>query len=316
MGPRNFNTSTEFILEGLSHDRKTQILLFVVILFVYIFTLVGNAGIILLVRTDSQLHTPMYFFLTQLSSVEICYVNTTIPQMLAHLLAGHAELSLIRCALQMYTALALSTAEALLLGVMAYDRYLAICHPLVYITAMGRRYQVQLASACWIGGLCGGVICVSLTFSHPFCGPCCIKHFICEMPMVLKLACDDPHITEILIFVFAAIVVFCPVSVILTSYGLILLSLFQMQSVSGLRKAFSTCGSHLAVVTMFYGSATFVYIAPRISAAPGDDKQAAVFYLVVTPLLNPIIYTLRNKDVHAAMAKVLRKWRFQRKDEC
>ncbi|XP_054850190.1 olfactory receptor 1019-like [Eublepharis macularius] len=313
MGPDNFNTSTEFILEGLSHDRKTQILFFVVILLIYIFTVVGNACIILLVRTDSQLHTPMYFFLTNLAGVEICYVNSTIPQILAHLLAGHAELSLIRCALQMYTALAMATAEALLLGVMAYDRYLAICHPLVYNTAMGIQHQVLLASACWIGGLCGGVFCVSLTFMHPFCGPCCVKHFICEMPMVLKLTCDDPHLSETLIFGFAAIFLFCPVSLILTSYGLILSSLFQKQSVSALRKAFSTCGSHLAVVTMFYGSATFVYIAPRISTALDNDKKAAVFYLVVTPLLNPIIYTLRNKDVHAAMAKVLRKWRSEKR---
>ncbi|XP_054850200.1 olfactory receptor 10C1-like [Eublepharis macularius] len=314
MGPPDtFNASTEFILVGLSNDRKTQILLFVVILLIYIFTLVGNAGIIMLVRTDSHLHTPMYFFLTQLSSVEICYVNTTIPQILAHLLAGHAGLSLICCALQMYTALALAAAEVLLLGVMAYDRYLAICHPLIYATAMGSQHQFQLALACWIGGFGVAMVCVSLTFSHPFCGPCCINHFICEMPVVLRLACDDTRITEIIIFVFAAIVLFCPLSATLTSYGLILFSLFQMRSASGLRKAFSTCGSHLAVVIIFYVTAIFVYIAPRIGASPGNDKQAAVFYVVVTPLLNPIIYTLRNKDIHAAMAKVLRKWGFEQK---
>ncbi|XP_054850199.1 olfactory receptor 2J3-like [Eublepharis macularius] len=308
MDTDTFNTSTEFILVGLSNDRKTQILLFVVILLIYIFTLVGNAGIIILVRTDSHLHTPMYFFLTQLSSMEICYVNSTIPQILAHLLDGHAGLSLIHCALQMYTTLALATAEALLLAVMAYDRYLAICRPLVYAIAMGRRHQVQLASACWIGGLCGAVVGVSLTFSHPFCGPCCINHVICEIPMVLRLACNDTHITETIIFVFVAMVIFCPVSIILSSYGLILLSLFQMQSASGLCKAFSTCSSHLAVVIMFYAPATFVYIVPRTGASLDDDKRVALFYIVITPLLNPIIYTLRNKDVHAAMAKVIHKW--------
>ncbi|XP_054850191.1 olfactory receptor 2J3-like [Eublepharis macularius] len=311
MDTHTFNASTEFILEGLSSDRKTQILLFVVILLIYIFTLVGNAGIIMLVRTNSHLHTPMYFFLSHLSGVEICYVNTTIPQMLAHLLAGHAGLSLIHCALQTYTTLALAAAEVLLLGVMAYDRYLAICHPLVYATAMGRQHQFQLASSCWIGGFCVATVGVSLTFSHPYCGPCCVNHFICEIPMVLRLACDDTHITEIIIFLIAAMVLFCPLSVILTSYGLILLSLFQMRSASGLRKAFSTCGSHLAVVSMFYGIATSVYIVPRTGASLDNQKLVAVFYVVVTPLLNPIIYTLRNRDIHEALAKVQQQWRFQ-----
>ncbi|XP_054850192.1 olfactory receptor 2D2-like [Eublepharis macularius] len=310
MDTDTFNASTEFILVGLSNDRKTQILLFVVIFLIYIFTLVGNAGIIILVRTDSHLHTPMYFFLTQLSSMEICFVNFIIPQILAHLLAGHAGLSLIHCALQMYTALAFAAAEVLLLCVMAYDRYLAICHPLEYATAMGRRCQFQLASACWIGGFCVATVGVSLTFSHPFCGPCCINHFICEVPMVLRLACDDTHITETIVFVMSAIFLFCCLSVILTSYGPILFSLFQMRSASGLCKAFSTCGSHLAVVIMFYGTATYIYIVPRTGASHDNEKQVAVFYIVVTPLLNPIIYTLRNKDVHEAMAKVHQKWGF------
>ncbi|XP_054850184.1 olfactory receptor 5A2-like [Eublepharis macularius] len=313
MGVDNLTCTTGFILMGLSNDRETQILLFVLILFIYSFTLVGNLGIILLVQTDSHLHTPMYFFLTHLSSVEICYVTSTIPQMLTHLLLGHGGVSLIQCALQMYVALAMGTAEAFLLGVMAYDRFLAICRPLIYATAMGRCRQLQLASGCWVGGFCVAVVCVIITFSHPFCGPCCVNHFICEIPMVLKLACDDTHTTEFILFLFASMDILIPFSVILISYGLILLSVFQMRSATGLRKAFSTCGSHLAVVTLFYGTTTFTYIIPQSERSPSNEKQIAVFYVVVTPLLNPIIYTLRNKDVHEAMAKLLRRLGFAKK---
>ncbi|XP_015268226.1 PREDICTED: olfactory receptor 2T11-like [Gekko japonicus] len=196
---------------------------------------------------------------------------------------------------------------------MAYDRYLAVCHPLIYVTAMGRWRQLQLASACWVCGFFGSVICVFLTFSHPFCGFGLINHFICELPMVLKLACDDTRITEIIVFFLAAVVIFGPLSVILTSYGLILFSVYKMRSARGLRKAFSTCGSHLAVVTLYYGTTTFIYIIPQSEMSPGNEKKIAVFYVVVTPLLNPIIYTLRNKDVHMAVAKVVRRLGFGKK---
>ncbi|XP_015268230.1 PREDICTED: olfactory receptor 5F1-like [Gekko japonicus] len=307
MGSDNLTATADFILVGLTNDRKTQILLFGIILILYTFILVGNLWVIMLAQVDSHLHTPMYFFLTHLSSLDICYATSTIPQMLAHLLMGRGRLSLIQCALQMYTALALGSAEALLLGVMAYDRYLAICHPLTYAASMGRWHQVQLASACWGGGFCVSVVCISLTFSHPYCDPCCINHFICEIPMVLKLACDDIHTTKAIIFLISGMIILVTFSVIMISYGLILFSVFQMHSASGLRKAFSTCGSHLSVVILFYGTTTLNYILPPSGRSPDSDKQIAVLYVVVTPLLNPIIYTLRNKDVFAAMAKVLRK---------
>ncbi|XP_015268227.1 PREDICTED: olfactory receptor 1009-like [Gekko japonicus] len=303
MGDDNFTTTTEFILVGLSSDRKTQILLFVLVLLMYIFTLLGNLGVIVLVRVDSHLHTPMYFFLSHLSSVEIGFITSTVPQMLNHLLTGRGELSLVRCALQMYMTLALGSVEAILLGIMAYDRYLAVCHPLVYASAMGKWRQFQLASACWLAGFIIAAICVSITFQHPFCGSCCIDHFVCEIPMVLKLACNDARVTRHIIVMFAGIVILGPFSVILTSYGHILFSVLQMRSAAGLRKAFFTCSSHLIVVTLFYGTIIFVYIRPQSGTSPENEKQMAVFYLMVTPLLNPLIYTLRNKDVHVAMAK-------------
>nr|XP_056720139.1 olfactory receptor 2F1-like [Euleptes europaea] len=240
MGANNFTSTTEFIMLGLSRDPNTRILLFVLFLLMYIFILVGNLGVIMLVRLDSNLHTPMYFFLSHLSSAEICFVTTNIPQMLYQLLTGNGRLPVIRCELQMYTTLSLGCIEAFLLGVMAYDRYLAICRPLVYVTIMGKWRQFQLASACWVAGFSIAAICASITFQHTFCRPCCINHFVCEIPMVLKMACDDVRTTELIIVIFAGIVVLGPFLLIFISYGLILFSVLQMRSASGLRKAFST----------------------------------------------------------------------------
>ncbi|XP_015268224.1 PREDICTED: olfactory receptor 2D2-like [Gekko japonicus] len=307
MGAWNFTSVMEFILDGLSNHRNTQILLFIVILIVFILTVMGNLIIIILVQADSSLQTPMYFFLTNLSSLEICYVAIMQPQILAHLLSGNGIISYTRCVIQIFVVLTLGTVECFLLGIMAYDRYLAIFHPLTYAVVMSKLRQLQLASICWAIGLLFGVIYVCCTFRHSYCGPNHINHFMCEMPVVLKLACDDTHVTEAIVFVMAAMVLVVPVFVILTSYGLILYSVLQMKSAAGWRKAFSTCASHLVVVTVFYGTVISMYMIPHSSSSPNRDKQIAVFYVVVAPLLNPIIYTLRNKDVHKAVAKVLRQ---------
>ncbi|XP_062993061.1 olfactory receptor 2D3-like [Elgaria multicarinata webbii] len=307
MESTNLTTVTEFILVGLTNHRKTQIGLFVIILIIYSLTILENLVIIVLVQADCRLHTPMYFFLMHLSGVEISYVTSTLPQMLAHLLAGNGVISFTRCAAQMYVILSMGSAECFLLGVMAYDRYLAICHPLIYAVAMDRWHQMQLALASWAGGFLFSVIYVACTYCHPFCGPNRINHFICELPVVLKLACADTRITESVIFVVAALILLVPLSVVLTSYGLILSSVLQMKTTAGRRKALSTCTSHLVVVTLFYGTVMSMYMIPRSGSAPDRDKQISVFYTVITPLLNPIIYTLRNKDVHGALAKVLRR---------
>ncbi|XP_054850211.1 olfactory receptor 2D3-like [Eublepharis macularius] len=311
MGAENITSVTEFILVGLSNNRETQILLFVVFLIMYSATIVGNLLIIILVRVDSCLHTPMYFFLTHLSGVEICFVTTTGPQMLAHLVSGNGAISFTRCAAQMYATTCLGCTECLLLSAMAYDRCLAICSPLVYAAVMSKKHQWQLTSASWAVGFLLAAVNVTCTISLPFCGTNHINHFFCEQPVVFKYACIESRYTAPVIFMVSTLILVGPFSVILISYGLILYSVFQMQSRVGRRKAISTCTSHLVVVTLFYGTLIFMYMRPGVDAADDRDKQTAVFYIVVTPILNPIIYSLRNKEIHKAMAKVLRRPGFE-----
>ncbi|XP_015268210.1 PREDICTED: olfactory receptor 2D3-like [Gekko japonicus] len=307
MVTQNLTSVKEFTLLGLSSHRMMQVLLFVVILVIYLFTLVGNGVVIVLVRADSRLHTPMYFFLTHLAAMEMCYVTSTLPQALLNLLSGNRTISFIGCAIQMHLILTLGGTECVLLSAMAYDRYLAICRPLLYAIAMDRWHQLQLASFCWGLGILLATVNVSCTFRHPFCGPSHINHFVCELPAVLKLACAETHITEKVVLGTAALILLGPLAVILTSYGLILFSILKMRTTTRRRKAFSTCASHLIVVTVFYGTVITMYMRPGLGSGSDFDKKIAVFYIVVTPLLNPIIYTLRNKDVHGAVVKVLRR---------
>uniref|UniRef100_A0A8D0BH83 Olfactory receptor n=1 Tax=Salvator merianae TaxID=96440 RepID=A0A8D0BH83_SALMN len=307
MAAENVTSIQEFILVGLTSHRKTQILLFGVVLLIYVATVFGNLMIILLVQVDSHLHIPMYFFLTNLATLEICYVTSTLPQALAHLLNGNGAISVTCCMLQMDVALTLGSTECLLLSAMAYDRYLAICHPLLYATAMDKGRQLQLASACWTIAFLLSLITVYFTFRHPFCGPNRISHFICELPVVLKLACADTCVTEALVSGLAVFVALVPLSVILLSYILIFNSVLHMRSNARRHKAFSTCSSHLLVVVLFYGCVIAMYVVPRSGPVPDRDKHVAVFYFLVTPLLNPIIYSFRNKDVHTALTKVLKR---------
>ncbi|XP_054850213.1 olfactory receptor 5V1-like [Eublepharis macularius] len=307
MGTKNLTSVTEFILAGLTNQRKTQIVLFLVILLIYFLTFMGNLVTIILVRANSHLHTPMYYFLMHLSGLEICYVTCTLPQALAHLLSGNGAISFNHCMFQVYIFQSLAGTECFLLGAMAYDRYLAICHPLVYAISMGKWRQLQLTSVSWGAGFLLALINVACTLCFPFCGPNHLNHFFCELPMLLKLACGDIHILEVILFWTAALAILAPLFVILTSYGLILSSVLRMQSTSGRRKAFSTCASHLAVVTLYYGTTFFMYLIPRSRIAPDRDKNIAVLYAIITPLLNPIIYTLRNKDIHKAVIKMLER---------
>ncbi|XP_032092254.1 olfactory receptor 477-like [Thamnophis elegans] len=307
MGTENLTSVKEFMLVGLTSHRGTQLLLFGVLLLIYLLILFDNLLIITLVWADSQLHTPMYFFLSNLAVMEIGLVTSTLPQMLAHLITGSGILSLTRCMLQGYIALNIGSAESLLLGVMAYDRYLAICSPLLYATAMSKLYQVLLVGTCWITGCAFSMIYVISTFRHSFCGPNLINHFACELPIVLKLACDDIKMTKAIVSGLSAFMIFIPLSVILSSYGFILHSILHMRSTAGRSKAFSTCGSHLTVVILFYGTVISMYIIPHPDSGPSHNKEMTICYLVITPLLNPVIYTLRNKEIHSAVIKMARR---------
>lgn len=303
METENLTSVREFLLLGLSAHHKTRMILFATILLIYSLTLLGNLAVIMLVQCNPNLHTPMYFFLSHFSFLEICYTTSTVPQMLAHLLSGSGTISFIRCAIQVY----IST-ECFLLAVMAYDRYLAICHPLTYAITMDKRHRWMLTTVSWAICFLIAAINITLTFQHTFCGSNQINHFFCELPLVVKLACGDTNVTEIILFWTSVLVILGPLIVVLTSYALILLMVFQMRSTASWHKAFSTCASHLAVVILFYGTLISMYLKQKSESASNYNKQIAVFYTVVTPLINPIIYTLRNKDIHKAVAKILQRW--------
>ncbi|XP_024067895.2 olfactory receptor 2D2-like [Terrapene carolina triunguis] len=307
MGSENRTSVSEFILVGLSGRPRTQRLLFAAILATYLATLAGNLLIVGLVRADSRLHTPMYFFLSHLSFLEICYTSCTIPQALAHLLTRSKSIPFARCAAQMYLALSLGSTEAILLAAMAYDRFVAVCWPLRYAALMGRGRCWALALSSWAAGFLLSVVNAAFTLRLPFCGPNRVNHFFCELPVVLELACADTRLTEAVVFGAAVLILLLPLAVILASYGLILASVLWGQVAAGRRKAFSTCASHLAVVAIFYGTVISMYMRPRSGAASDRDKHIAVFYIVVTPALNPLIYTLRNKEVKGAVAKLMHR---------
>ncbi|XP_066486799.1 putative olfactory receptor 2W6 [Tiliqua scincoides] len=276
--------------------------------------MVSNFVIIMLVQLDSRLHTPMYFFLSNLSGLEMCFVSSTIPQMLVHMLAGDGRLAFNRCVTQMYFTCSLGCTEGLLLGAMAYDRYVAICCPLVYVVVMSKGRCLMLAAISWACGFLLPVLFIHCLLNLPFCGHNYINHFFCNLHMLSGLVCGDIHQLEAVIFVGGVVFLLGPLCVILISYGLIIISVVRMSSGGGRSKAFSTCASHLTVVTMFYGSIMALYMRPRSGKDFSHDKYVSIFHAVITPLLNPLIYTLRNKDIHAAVAKVFHRGGAGRQD--
>ncbi|KFQ15851.1 Olfactory receptor 2A5, partial [Leptosomus discolor] len=299
----NQSLVTEFIFQGLSSQPRTQTVLFVVFLVFYLFTMVGNIMIITVIRADSQLQSPMYFFLANLSFLDICYVSSNIPQMLVNLLTKKRTISFSRCATQMYFSLAFGMTECLLLGVMAYDRYMAICHPLLYATVMNRKVCIHVVMASWASSLLSSMVISSLTLQMPFCGPDILNHYFCEVLAVLALTCADTAFTELVIFIFSFLIVFIPFLLIITSYIHILSAISKIQSVRAQSKAFSTCGSHLTMVAIFYGTAICMYMNPTSRPPQDRDKMVAMFYSTVSPTLNPLVYSLRSKDVKRALRR-------------
>ncbi|XP_040214409.1 putative olfactory receptor 2B3 [Rana temporaria] len=303
MSSKNETPVKEFILLGLSSEPGTQTILFVAFFVIYIIILVGNILIITVTTTDRCLQTPMYFFLTNLSFMDICVSTTSVPRMLKDLLAEKKTISYAECVAQMYISLSLGECECILLAVMAYDRYIAICYPLHYTTVINRLVCIRIALGTWICGFLLSVCHVILTLNINLCGQNEINHFLCEVPEVLSLGCEDIVIVEYVIFIVGVLILIIPVTFICLSYIRIILNILKITSVAGQKKAFSTCGSHMIVVTMFYGSAMAVYMKSRSTSSADMDKMITVFYFIITPMLNPLIYTLRNKEVKSALRK-------------
>ncbi|XP_066434062.1 olfactory receptor-like protein OLF3 [Eleutherodactylus coqui] len=307
---KNQTILREFVFLGLSSDPKTQVALFIVFTLVYTVILIGNFLIIILVLTDANLHIPMYFFLSNLSFLDLCYSTSTLPRMLKDLLSVNKVIPYGECVAQMYISLSLGESECVLLAVMAYDRYVAICYPLHYTTIMSKKVCIRLAVSTWIFGFLLSISHVALTFNIDTCGHNVINHFACEVTEVLSLGCENIILVELVIFIVGIIILLTPVTFIVISYIYIIQNILKIASSSGRKKAFSTCSSHMMVVAIFYGSAMAAYMKPRSSSLTGTDKVIAVFYGIVTPMLNPMIYTLRNNDVKAAFVKLITKLEF------
>ncbi|XP_065271808.1 olfactory receptor 5AP2-like [Emys orbicularis] len=306
----NETSITEFILLGFGTLPELQILLFLLFLVIYIATVAGNILIVTLVVTDQHLHTPMYFFLGNLSCLETFYTSTILPRMLASLLTEDRTVSFSGCLTQYYFFGSLAGTECLLLSVMSYDRYLAICNPMHYAARMSGRVWLQLAGCSWLGGFLGNIITTLSISQLTFCGPNDIDHFFCDLIPLINLSCNDPHLMEMLAFTLILIFSLLPFLLTLMSYICIIATILRIPSTTGRQKTFSTCSSHLTVVTIFYGTLLIVYMFPTTNTLSDFKKVLSVFYTVLTPLVNPIIYSLRNKEVKEALRKACRKCRF------
>ncbi|XP_074083970.1 olfactory receptor 10AG1-like [Macrotis lagotis] len=307
MTERNISMVVEFILLGFSELPSLQGFLFGIFLFIYTSILVGNGLIIVITKVTAALQTPMYFFLGNFSFLEICYTSVTIPRMLSDLWTQKKNISLPACAVQLGFLLSLGGSESFFLAVMAYDRYVAICKPLYYPLIMNPPKCLQLVSGAWIIGIPIQVAQTCQLFSLSFCGSNKLNHVFCDIPPLLKLACGDTSLNELSVYGGATIFVTFPALLILWSYSKIIKTILKLPSAMGRRKAFSTCSSHLIVVGLFYGSGFIAYFRPKSSHSPEVDKVLALFYTIVTPLFNPLIYTLRNRDVIIAIKQLVSK---------
>nr|XP_025842160.1 olfactory receptor 10T2 [Vulpes vulpes] len=295
----------EFIFLGFSSLAGLQRLLFVAFLPLYLFTLGTNAIIISTIVLDRALHTPMYFFLAVLSCSETCYTFVIVPKMLVDLLAQKKSISFVACAAQLFFFLGFACTNCFLIAVMGYDRYVAICQPLRYTLVMNKRLGLGLVSLSGVTGFFIALVATNLICDMPFCGPNRVNHYFCDMAPVIKLACTDTHVKELALFSLSILVIMVPFLLILISYGFILNTILKIPSAEGKRKAFATCASHLTVVIVHYGCASIIYLRPRSKSASDKDQLVAVTYTVVTPLLNPLVYSLRNQEVKTALKRVL-----------
>ncbi|XP_062974420.1 olfactory receptor 4S2-like [Elgaria multicarinata webbii] len=298
---KNTNNVTEFVLFGLTQNEEMQKICFVLFLFFYLIIVLGNLLIVATVLFSSRLNSPMYFFLSYLSFVDICYSSVTAPKMITDFLVEKKTISFIGCIAQLFGVHFFGCTEIFILTVMAYDRYIAICKPLRYTTVMTKRVCGQMVAASWLGGLVHSLVQTLITTQLPFCGPNEIDHYFCDIHPLLQLACTDTYAVGIIVVANSGMIALSCFVILVVSYIVILVSL-RSQSSEGRRKALSTCASHVTVVILFFGPCTFTYIRP--SSNFSEDKTVAVFYTVITPMLNPLIYTLRNEEMKNAMRKL------------
>ncbi|XP_062938494.1 olfactory receptor 13D1-like [Cynocephalus volans] len=309
----NYSAMTKFFLVGLSQYPELQLFLFLLCLIMYVISILGNSFLILISILDSHLHTPMYFFLRNLSFWDICYTSSSIPPMLVIFLSERKSISFFGCALQMVVSLGLGSTECVLLAVMACDRYMAICNPLKYPIIMNKALYVHMAAWSWILGCLNSLMQTVLTMVLPFCGNNVIDHLTCEILALLKLICSDISMNMLIMTVASIVLLIIPLLLIFISYIFILSSILRINSAERRKKAFSTCSAHLAVVILFYGSAPFMCMKPKSKDTKTYDKIIGLSYGVVTPVLNPIIYSLRNKEVKEDVEKILSGYLYSRK---
>ncbi|XP_006160941.1 olfactory receptor 5B12 [Tupaia chinensis] len=296
-----------FRLLGLTDIPELQVPLFITFTIIYLTTLMGNLGIIMLILLDPRLHTPMYFFLSNLSLADCVYSSAVTPKVMAGLLTGDKVISYGGCIAQMFFFVAFASVDCFLLAVMAYDRHAAVCKPLHYTSTVTTNVCAQMAIGCYLWGFIESAIHTGFTFCLSFCHSNVVHHFFCDIPPILALSCSDIYINEIVLFILAAFNVAFALIVILTSYLFIFIAILRMRSAEGQKKAFSTCASHLTAVTIFYGTVIFMYLQPSSSHSMDNDQMASVFYTIIVPMLNPIVYSLRNKEVNNAFRKAIEK---------
>ncbi|KAM6202566.1 olfactory receptor 5AU1 [Rhynchocyon petersi] len=300
----NLSEGGEFELLGLTDDPQLQMLLFVVFLAMYTITLLGNLIMFIVIHVSAPLQTPMYTLLKSLSFLDFCYSSTVVPQTLVNFLAKRKVISYLGCMAQMFFYAGFATSECYLIAAMAYDRYAAICNPLLYPIIVSPQVCISLIVGSYSAGFLNSLIHTSCIFSLKFCGAHVVTHFFCDGPPILSLSCVDTSLCEILLFIFAGFNLLSCTLTILVSYLFILITILRMNSAQGRVKAFSTCASHLTAVCLFFGTTLFTYLRPRSSYSLTQDRTVAVMYTVVIPMLNPLIYSLRNKDVKEALRKV------------
>ena len=305
----NESTVTEFILLGFASNPRTNPLLFTFFLVFYLLILVSNSLLITLIHQDTRLHTPMYFFISVLSMLDMCYTTTTVPQMLVHILSKKRAISFARCVAQVYLFLLFGITESWLFSIMSVDRYAAICHPLWYKVIMSRWVCLLMVGICAAYGVLGGLSYTFFAMHLPYCGPNEIDHYFCEVPAVLKLACADTSLNDLVDFITGFNVIVVPLSLIVLVYVNIFATIMKIHSVQGRINAFSTCASHITVVTMFAIPCIIMYMSPGSDSLSNSGKKMALFYNIATAFLNPVIYSLRNKDVKNAFLKLMGRGR-------